>query len=335
MAKIKYLLGRILKMNYGRLFETVKLCHKRSGKNSIWLFFDIIYCGFRYGAGHSDYRLCEFYNLTPPQRATYVTRGINNQLVRKLNDPEACAQLEDKTCFNRLFAAQIGRDWLDLSSASFEEFEAFMKNRESIIAKPVAATCGVGVRKVSSGDYPGLREMYEDLIKTGSTLVEEYIRQHEDLSGLYPHSVNTLRIVTVLTEGTPHVVYSYIRMGNGGRVVDNINAGGMTAPIRLADGVIQYAAFDKNSVYYETHPETGEKIAGFVIPFWQEAMELCKSAALMVPKVGYIGWDVAVTPDGPILIEANHFPGHDFLQMPPHVPDKIGMLPRFREFVEI
>ena len=46
-----------------------------------------------------------------------------------------------------------------------------------------------------------------------------------------------------------------------------------------------------------------------------------------------MGWDVAVSGDGPQLIEGNHFPGHDILQLPPHVPDRVGMLPRFREFL--
>ena len=72
-----------------------------------------------------------------------------------------------------------------------------------------------------------------------------------------------------------------------------------------------------------------------MIPYWKESLETCLKAAKMVDGLGYVGWDIAVTPNGPVLIEGNHFPGHDILQMPPHVPDKIGMLPRFREFIDI
>ena len=67
---------------------------------------------------------------------------------------------------------------------------------------------------------------------------------------------------------------------------------------------------------------------------FKEAVELVKEAAKVIPEVAYVGWDVAVTENGPLIIEGNHFPGHDILQMPPHVPDKIGMLPTFKKYIK-
>ncbi len=329
-----YLIGRIIKMNYGELWRTVSLIHKKSGKGRLWLCRDIVACGLKYGAGYCDYRLNEFYTLTDAQRATYVTRGINNKLVAMLNDKEYYGKIEDKTVFNTNFGDFIGRDWLDMNKASYEDFKKFMKDKPAVIAKPISATCGQGVEKLNKTDFPSLSELYQHIKKTPDTLVEEYITQHPGMSVLYPHSVNTLRIVTVLTDSDPHAVYSYLRIGNGGHVVDNINAGGMTTPVDLDSGKLLYPAFDKNSILYDRHPLTGTEFVGFQIPFWKESLALCKKAALLVPQLGYIGWDVAVTEKGPTIIEANHFPGHDFLQMPPHVPDKIGMLPQFRKYVK-
>lgn len=54
-------------------------------------------------------------------------------------------------------------------------------------------------------------------------------------------------------------------------------------------------------------------------------------AAQVIPQVGYVGWDVCFTPNGPCLVEGNPFPGHDIYQLPVHTPDKIGIMPRFRE----
>ena len=88
----------------------------------------------------------------------------------------------------------------------------------------------------------------------------------------------------------------------------------MCAPIELETGKIKYPAYDKSRNTYYEHPRTGVRIPGFEIPFWEETAELCLRAAK--------------------LVEGNNLPGYDFLQMPPHVPNRVGMLPRFREFVE-
>ena len=81
--------------------------------------------------------------------------------------------------------------------------------------------------------------------------------------------------------------------------------------------------------------ETGADIVGAQIPMWDRAKDIVLEAAALIPQIGYVGWDVAVGENDVMLVEANQHPGHDFLQMPPHVPDKIGMLPRFREFIDI
>lgn len=316
------------------MLATVAYIHGKTKKNRVWLFADMVKCGLKYGAGYKDYKLCEFYNLTDAQRATYVTRGINNRLVSMLNDKAFYHCVEDKTEFNTLFKDYIGREWVNMETASEEEFEKFLGNKAVIIAKPAAATCGVGVEKLTVSDFPSKKELYNHLKETGAGLAEDFIVQHSAVSAIYPGSVNTYRIVTVLSEGEANVVYAFIRIGNGGRFVDNINNGGMAAPVNVDTGVIEYPAFDKDSIYYDTHPETGCKIAGYQLPFWKESVELCLKAAHVVPELGYVGWDIAVREDGPVLIEGNHFPGHDILQMPPHVPDKIGMLPRFKQFVK-
>lgn len=333
MHKVKYLMGRLLHMNYRRMFETVGKLHSKTGRSRLWLLGDMINCGLRYGAGYQDYMLCEFYDLTPAQRATYVTRGVNNRIVRLCNDPAWYHCVEDKTEFNRLYSKFIHRGWLDMEKSSFEQFARFMERREVVISKPTAATCGKGIEKLRKSDFDSLKEMYDDLKVRGSGLVEDLIVQHSSMAKLYPHSVNTYRIVTLTRSGVSGVVYAFVRIGNGGRFVDNLNSGGMAAPVDVGTGVIQFAAFDKDGRCYEVHPVTGCPIAGCRLPFWHESIEMCLEAAKVVPQLGYVGWDVAVSDNGPQLIEGNHFPGHDILQMPPHVPDKVGMLPRFREFI--
>lgn len=334
MKRILYLIKRILKMDYKGLFKTVNSVHKKSGIGRTKLFFDVVKCGLKYGAGYRDYELCEWWNLNDSQRATYVTRGINNTIVTLLNNKDFYHILDNKIEFNKTFSKYLGRKWLDMQAATTEDFKAFLQGLDIIISKPSEEACGRGVEKLNVADYPSADALFEHLKSINSGLVEEFVVQHEAVAKLYPLSVNTYRIVTVLTEGVPHIVYAFIRIGNGGRFVDNINAGGMAAPINIQTGVIEYPAFDKDSIYYETHPYTNCPIKGYQLPQWEKAVETVLSAATVVPEVGYVGWDIAATKDGVVMIEGNPFPGHDILQMPPHVPDKIGMLPQFKKYIK-
>ena len=65
----------------------------------------------------------------------------------------------------------------------------------------------------------------------------------------------------------------------------------------------------------------------------KEVKELVLKAAMVVPNVKYVGWDVAITPTGPVIIEGNDYPGYDFWQQPEHTPDKIGLLPYYKNLL--
>lgn len=334
MGKIGYVLKCALEMDYRELFHTVSTVHRETGKPRFAVFADMIRCAFRYGAGFHDYLLCEFYDLTDEQRATYVTRSVNNRLVALLNDRDFYYIFDNKKDFYTRFSQYLGREWLDFSQATPEQFLAFMQSRREVMVKPDSESGGKGVEKLAAADFSSLEDMYRQLRQKGIGVVEDVIVQHPAMASLNPGSLNTLRVVTVLNQSGAHILYAHVRIGNGDRPVDNLHSGGMFAPIDLETGKIQYPAYDKNRMTYETHPKTGTKIQGFQIPYWKETKALCLKAAVVVPQMRYIGWDVGLTADGPVFVEGNNLPGYDILQMPPHVPDKVGMLPRFREFVD-
>ncbi len=334
MGKLSYILGTAMRMDYKELFRTAGIVHAITGRSSPAVLADIVGCGLRYGAGFNDYLLCEFYNLTPEQRATYVTRSVNNTLVQMLNDPAYYKYFDYKSTFYRTFADYIGREWLEFSSATQNQLEDFVSGRDAVIVKPNDGTGGKGVEKLALKDFSSVEELYNKLREDNVGVVEEVLEQHPELNALNPYSINTLRIVTIRNDTGGHILYAHLRIGNGGRPVDNLHSGGMFAPVDLDTGRIQYPAYDKDRRTYEKHPMTGVAIEGLLIPLWEQAKELCQKASEVIPQMRYVGWDVAVTPKGPVLVEGNNLPGYDILQMPPHTPDKIGMLPRFREFVD-
>ena len=107
----------------------------------------------------------------------------------------------------------------------------------------------------------------------------------------------------------------------------------MAALLDLDSGMVTLPAADKNGDTYECHPYTGKKIVGFKIPMWDKILSTVCSAAKVMPRVGYVGWDVALSQDSIQLIEGNCFPGHDILQLPAYTPDKIGLMPRVEKFL--
>ena len=56
MKRIKYILGRILKMDYKNMFKIAKKVSKRSHINMFVIIIGMVKCGFKYGAGYYDYQ---------------------------------------------------------------------------------------------------------------------------------------------------------------------------------------------------------------------------------------------------------------------------------------
>lgn len=324
MGKVSYLIKRISKMNYGAMFETVNKVHDKSGKNKVITFFDIIGCGLKYQAGYVDYYQFQMYNMNSKERKTIITRGVNNSICKKYNDPKSIYKFEDKCIFNEIFNDYMNRDWLKLTGDNLDEFKKFIKKHPLVIVKPVGLSCGKGVEKINTKEED-VTKLYKRLMDNTQILVEEVAEQHELLNELYPLSVNTLRVVTLNKE----VVTAYLRMGNDGNVVDNFNHGGMVTAINVDTGKIEYPAIDKETNVYEIHPYTNKKIVGVKIPMWDEVKKLCQDACDEVPEVGYVAWDVCLGSKKPCLIEGNDFPGHDLYELPVHKKDHYGLLPRF------
>ena len=335
MGKIGFLVDRAVHMDHREILQVADTVHRETGKPKAAVLADICRCAVRYGAGFNDYLLCQFYNLTDEQRATYVTRGVNQRLMALLNDPETAKIFDSKSRFYRAFGPYLGRDWLDLSAASPADFAAFLEGREAVMVKPDDGTGGHGVEKLLVGDFPSARALYDRAVADGAGVAEGVLAQHPALDAMNPSAVNTLRIATLVAGEDVHLMYAYLRIGGGDKPVDNLHSGGMFAPVDFETGKLLYPAYDKARRTFTHHPKTGTAIQGFQIPLWEEAKALCLKAAQVAPKMRYVGWDVGVTPDGPVLVEGNNFPGYDILQMPPHTPDKIGMLPAFRKYVEI
>lgn len=328
MKKIKYLFKRLKEMNYKAFFDTVDEVHKINGKLKIAIFFDIVYCGIKYQAGYMDYKLFEMYRLNREKRKTIVTRGINNEIVRKYNDPKYRIYFSDKIEFNKRFDKYLNRDWMEVNKDNYNEFKEFVKKHNEIIVKPVDGTCGKQIEKIKVTDK-NMKKVFDDILNTKRYLIEEVAVQCSEMSSLHPESINTLRVVTL----NKKIVACYIRIGTKDNVVDNFNHGGLAAPVNIETGIIDYPAIDKKGNIYKIHPDTNQAILNFKIPYWDKVRKVIIECSKKIPEMQYVGWDVCVG-EKPFLIEGNDFPGHDIYQLPPHRTDDIGMLPVLQKAME-
>lgn len=237
---------------------------------------DMLWCVVRYGIGYLDYKVFGFAFIHGEARKTFMTMDDNLALVRAVNDKAYTYLFDQKCAFNERFHRFLGREWLDLRTADVAAFADFIKDREDFFAKEVDSFGGQGVSRVFVEEYPDSSALYHQLRGRGQYLVEETIRQHPEMERLHPGSINTLRVVTLLTNGEPYVMYALIRVGGKGQCIDNICSGGMYAPVD-ENGMVFHDAFcELEERFYACHAESGVPFVGFQVPCFHEAVMLVK-----------------------------------------------------------
>lgn len=90
---------------------------------------------------------------------------------------------------------------------------------------------------------------------------------------------------------------------------------------------------DKTGMYFDMHPDTCTPFINFRVPYFDEAIALCKKAAKVRPDMRYVGWDVGITPTGPVLVEGNNLPAYDGQITPPAGEPGIGLRPIVRSII--
>ena len=332
MKKLKYIFRALKSLNIRNMFKVAKKVSKKVHKLTLFILIDMVYCGFKYGAGYYDYQEFEFYNLKKDERKTYLTRTKNNLIIKTYNNKEYFPRFDQKDEFNKIFKKYIKRDYLVINDKSFKEFEKFISKHNPIIVKPIDGSGGVNVEKYEIDEESNVKALFNTLLIRKQLLIEECINQHEKLNKLYPDAVNSLRLFTFYDGSEAHNLNSVFKIGNGG-VTDNFSSGSMYTFVS-DEGKVLCPAIDKDDNYFENHPVTKKKIVGFEIPMYNEAVNLVKEASKVIPEVKYVGWDVAITPNGPVIIEGNSYPGV-FQMKPSFSAEHIGLIPKYEKYMDI
>lgn len=211
---------------------------------------------------------------------------------------------------------QPSDNFINYISGLFED-----KDNTKIIIK---SSCGKGGKDI----FLAYKENEELIIKGNdrtysfesfklehASIIQRYISQHPALSKI-SSSVNTIRTETILTrDNKVEIIGAFIRFGLDGNFLDNQCAGGLSIGVDVDTGALYEFAMNGRGEKFYSHPDTGETFDGFIIPLWQEVLTLSENVQRHFPYYKLLGPDIAITPDGPVIIEINACPDHAGLEM--------------------
>ena len=304
----------IFSANYKRFLNNLKEISKKENKNYIKLIFDTGYCVFRYGFCLSDYLNYKLYNKNRKQRLAYVSTKTENKFYERVSPSAYKKRYTVKPNFLKDFKEYTKRDFIVPSEDNFDEFNNFLDKHDVFMSKPYDGLGGADVKKEYSKDILNRKDYFENAIKN-RIFLEELVKQHPDMNKLCSKSVNTMRIMTFNDSGTPKIIWMGLRVGNGINSIDNFHAKGMAVNIDINTGKLVGNAIDKDLNEYENHPITHVKFDGFQIPCFEDAKKMVLKASLESDKILVVGWDVAISENGPVIIEGNRRPGFDIVQV--------------------
>ncbi len=285
----------------------------------------------------------------------------------RLNAPDAVGLAEDKALFYAYcdavglpipdLYAVFDRHWGWTSRRGIlrdeREWEAFVATLpEQMVIKPARGVYGQGLRAltrapggfrdVATGELESPSELVVSLFRNPDRrlVIQERLENHPEIVRLTGSAtLQTVRIRTLLTrEGECLLGGGLFKIVTGKQVVDNFSGGqtgNLSAAVRLDDGVvglpIRRAPDGIRLETVETHPGTGEALQGFALPGWAQALALVRRAAVFFSPLRSLGWDVGLTPGGPVLVEAN--PWWDPVNVQAAIPGELGYAREMEAFL--
>ena len=276
---------------------------KYNGKDSKALKRDMIYCLHRFGFTFSEYFSLRLYEKNASGRDAFISDKMRYDYYCYMNSDEGVRFLRDKGRTYELLKDAFRRDCVAVyTDDDYDKFDHFIQSHSRFVYKPIGLDCGRGIEIIEQAKLFNFKEY----LSAGAFILEEVIEQSETVAAFHPASLNTVRLPTVrCTDGT-HIFLPFFRMGRLGSIVDNAGAGGIFAAVDKETGIVttkgvtEYGAGE-----FIVHPDTGVQILGAQLPDWQQAVAMVKALADRIPNMAYIGWDLAHTRDGWVVVEAN------------------------------
>lgn len=282
----------------------------------------------------------------PP--TAWLQAGHAGLLSRVFRKEKRLPELNDKAMFHRLMLDRqvpvaptlgiVGAAEGHGDSTRAELLSRIAKENELFI-KPVRGRGGVGARvllrnsqgkwmvcstldaEIAEVDGFTDDELVETLAKSAGNdgwMVQQRVRNHPLIAKVCGGGLASVRVFSGLGDNGTCSLGALMCFPALNAIVSQ---GGWNSAIELENGVmgkVFRSALDQ--MMFAEHPETAVPVDGVRVPFWEELLKLVWSAHMVLDEYAFLGWDIAVTPQGPVVLEANGNYGTGAMQKPTRSP---------------
>lgn len=268
---------------------------------------------------YDEYFKYNFFGMDDATRSTfcgsaYYSHCVKNSLSDLNGNPSA---FRDKYTTYKLYKDYFCRDLIEVKDFSdYQKFVEFVAKNKTFIVKENESSLGANISKITISDALPIKSAFFRVLQYGGCVCEEWIEQCEEMKAFNSSSLNTVRITTMYDDSGFYKIYAMLRTGRNGEIVDNASMGGIAAEVDIDTGIVVSDGYTKTHLeHFECHPDTGKKYKGFQIPRWNEAIDIIKELHKHCPVSKIVGWDMALTDDGWVLVEGNGKPNIDTIQL--------------------
>lgn len=204
---------------------------------------------------------------------------------------------------------------IDLQQDTIQQLRQLFSHDMDAFCKPSSGQLGNGIFALKVQDSKiyadGNLISFDKLIETllsANYLVQKRIYQHPKMNTFCDSTINSIRLQTVMTEDGEVIPFGAgLRMGRKGSSVDNWAKGGVFVGIDMEKGKLMEIGFLKPRYGTSTkeHPDTHVVFKDFEVPYYKEAEKMAVELHKRLYRCHSVGWDIAITEEGPVFIEGN------------------------------
>lgn len=294
------------KEQFACLSDLINEMRRQNRKVTGWTKIDILFEFIFHGYLAYEYVSYHFEKKSHKERKAFYSEMDRWRFSNISNNRKDIWKLKNKRLAYEIFKKWYNREQIIVTSNDdLEKYSDFISRHTKFFIKPFAGGGGINSGWFDTSKYSSPSESLQAILKNGSYVLEEGVYQCQAMADFNPDSINTLRIVTIKQSDKISKWFAFVRTGRKGCPVDNGGRGGIIIGVDINTGEMNTDGINEKGEIFPSHPDSGKPYKGFKLPFWEESLKVAMEMMDALPTINCIGWDIALTDKGPVIIEAN------------------------------